>query len=288
MADGSSSPRVLPPGWRLVSPFLRGESRASFLVERDGQRAVLREHAGGGEPTAAEAQLLRRLRDSGLPVPAVIGAGTDWLLLEELPGEPCGDWVQAHCGEAEIGDTFHWLARLHRLQPGALEPLAVPRDRWAYVLEPGQRRWSELRANIAFSLRETQQTLGDAGERRALCHGDLHPANVLAMDGAVTGLLDWEMAQWSFAMYDLGYALLTFGSQWPEGRIEPARCRVALDAYAAHAKFPPRWLRTMLPIAALAIDDWCAALPVDHPRRGQYIAHWGRIVETRGWERIKL
>ena len=96
--------RVLPDG--CISLTRR-------LTAADGRRAVLKQRAGAPpELYRQEAAALELLRPS-LRVPAVLGVGPDWLLLEDLGDQPAGGALPLPADDPAWEDYGRALAHLH-------------------------------------------------------------------------------------------------------------------------------------------------------------------------------
>ncbi len=153
-----------------------------------------------------EAEVLRRLAPSPVPVPRVVGVERD----DSVPGAPFAvlEWVDApHMGEAGAEARFDayadMVARIH-----ALDWRALGLDRVLEVPDPAdaERRWLErtaarlerfpgaddplLRRALAL-LRERDP----AAAELALCHGDVNVFNYLVRGGEVVAVVDWEQAR---------------------------------------------------------------------------------------------
>jgi Ser/Thr protein kinase RdoA (MazF antagonist) len=172
-----------------------------------------------GRPTApaqSSLELARLLTSVGVRVPAparddavVEGdlAATAWERLVPVAGEP--DW-------RAVGEM---VAVVHSLAPGVLPPTyPVPNGEdfpwWQFdellddvgdVLDPRARRGIEAALD---------QHGGWAGGdvERVVCHGDVHPGNVMATTTG-TVLLDWDLLCLAPAAWDHA-ALLTWASRW--------------------------------------------------------------------------
>ncbi|MDZ7800501.1 MAG: fructosamine kinase family protein [Trueperaceae bacterium] len=172
----------------------------------DGRRVVAKTSPGGG--LEVEAFMLRTLAASSpLPVPAVLHASDDLLVLEELPGRPGvrSDAAQAHLAEL--------LAETHAVEGPAfglerntlLGPFELPngwmedgvaffrerRLRWALGLAAESGHLPKgLQGEIEGVAARLPELLGDYAPRPVLLHGDLWSGNVLSDGERVTGVLD--------------------------------------------------------------------------------------------------
>jgi len=178
-------------------------------------------------------------------VPTLVASGPDWILMEDVGGEPAPpDDVAPLVG----------LAQMHELFAGAT---GVEHERFRDVfgreregllaLARGSANAAALPDPLA-SLLDDPSPLDEmlAGEPRTLVHGDAWPGNVLTR-GKDFVWLDWSESGAGPAAYDLSSWL--YGSAWapgstsPEGalgaylaarttKVEPSRFKRAVDACA--------------------------------------------------------
>ena len=284
MSASPPGPPIHPPSppWRVLAPLSPEQPARTFLVELRGRRCVLRLPHAAGLALGTFAALRDWLAGGGLPVQGMVRAGPGYLLLEHVPGEPGGPWVGAEVPPPRIAGAFDLLARLHGLAapPPALAA-GLPRDTWRPYLAAGREPWGALRARLA----QAAATL--EGAPRVVCHGDFHPANLLYRGAVPAALLDYEYAQLSLAEYDLAYALLTFCGDWPRGALLPAALGAALAAYARRRVPVAARLEPMLPVAALALREWCAALPAADSRRAGLLAHVDGLLAADLWPAVR-
>jgi homoserine kinase type II len=66
-----------------------------------------------------------------------------------------------------------------------------------------------------------------------IVHGDLALSNLLAVDGVISGVLDWEIAGWDFRVNDVVSSLMGSSGD-PEDAEWPARVRAFHQGYAHH------------------------------------------------------
>lgn len=136
---------------------------------------------------ALEASWTASLHEAGLPVPEVVDlvevGGRPGIVLTLVPGPTMLDAIIADPAGVEThGQRLAEVqAYLHRVQPPAELPRL--RDRLIRKMNEAASLSEEVRA-LALA------HLADLDDAHQLCHGDLHPANViLASAGPV--LLDW-------------------------------------------------------------------------------------------------
>jgi len=174
---------------------------------------VLRLMPTSDEQCRLEAAAQAGVRAAGFPAPRVLfsgdrhaGLGFPFIVMERLPAHPRAlDVVRLP------GLLAATLARLHALDPSALGATVGTLDS---VLADLAERATPL-AGAGF--REALAWLRarrPAEQRRAICHGDFHPLNLLLCEGRVSGVLDWTQALVAEPEYDVAYTSLLL-SLWP-------------------------------------------------------------------------
>jgi hypothetical protein len=153
------------------------------ITRPDEPPAVLRlATVGGLKDAARNSYALRVLGESGAAhVPRLVGAGTllevGWSVEQELPGAP----VQA-LSPGLLGEVAAWAATLPRTGGPALSVgerlgrIGAAFPALAADLRPAQERARAVAAAIPAVLE----------------HGDLWAGNLLAADGRLTGVVDWD------------------------------------------------------------------------------------------------
>lgn len=188
-----------------LEPLGGGMVGAVRLARLEGAASVVVKTTPGVD-ARVEAAMLSRLRPH-LPVPGVLHAERELLVLERLPGRPGldGPAAQRHAAEllaalhaAPAGETFG-LEEVTLLGPFRL-PNPPTRD-WAaffaahrlrYFADLAQAR-DALPAGWRGRLERVAERCPEVLDHRpvpALVHGDLWAGNVLADGGRVTGVLD--------------------------------------------------------------------------------------------------
>lgn len=162
-----------------------------------------------------EAEVLRRVAQSDVPVPAVIGVEPDPGVL----GAPFAvlEWIDApHMGEAGADASFaaftSMVARIHRLDWRALglDFLGVPgspaeaiREQLAMVGARMKRFPEADDPLLQRALAILREHVPDDG-RLALCQGDINVFNYLFRRREVAGVVDWEQARIGDPRTDIG------------------------------------------------------------------------------------
>jgi aminoglycoside phosphotransferase (APT) family kinase protein len=155
----------------------------------------------------------------GFPAPRVLAASADpsllggpFLVMERLPGRPMLD-VQRLGVAAVLART---QLALHALDAGPLlDEMARIGARDAVTFDG---MLAQLAARIA---RHSLDGLGCVVEwlrrspppaaRPAICHGDLHPQNILMAGGAVSGVVDWPNTVVADPAYDVASTRIILG-----------------------------------------------------------------------------
>jgi Ser/Thr protein kinase RdoA (MazF antagonist) len=193
-----------------MSPGLLGDVVAQgsrSVVHAYGRGAVVKvpKPATPAEWILAEAQFVEAVRAVGAPAPCLLG-------VEHFRGRPATVWERVEgpsllrrvvdrpdCS-AEVG------RRLAEVQLALFElvpPVTLPRQRDRLT---GKIRWSAANVDASLALALDLLPAG-VGEAR-LCHGDLHPSNVIeSRDGPV--LVDWFDASRGDRVADIARSSLT-------------------------------------------------------------------------------
>lgn len=181
-----------------------------------GSRSVVHAYGPGAvvkvpKPTTpdswirAEAEYVEAVREVGAPAPSLLG-------VEQIDGRPASVWerVDGHSLWHEVVERPHRSAdvggRLAEIQLALFElvpPVTLPdqRDRLTSKI-----RWSA--ANVDSSLGMALDILPAPTDTPRLCHGDLHPSNVIvSADGPV--LVDWFDASRGDRVADVARSLVT-------------------------------------------------------------------------------
>lgn len=231
---------------RVVKAYHRGVPRA--VVEREQRNT-------------------EAARALGLAVPATHGIldldGRFGLVLDRVDGPTMMDQIER--GALGVDDAARQLGRMHaalNAQPG---PLALPRQRQVLrarigacqLLAPAQRD----------ALLRALDALPD-GDR--LCHGDLHPRNVIcAPGGDVT--IDWIDA--------------TCGAP----AADAARTSLLFQGHRAAGGFSPEAERAMDRFHAVYLDTWFERMAVDRRTHARWLPVLAAarlaegIAEQRDW-----
>ena len=192
-------------------------------------------------PSRAALALLQRLATAGLPVPAPVqdlsGRTVGHvdkhpaLLAPRLPGaHPQAPSVE------QCRAVGQFLARMHCIAED-LDGPEHPRDTaWleAGLVSFAQRLdyFSRARLETAIgAISSAERQPGFARLPTGLVHGDLFRDNALFVDDRLTGVIDFHHAARAPLAFDLAVVAMDWCTD-PEGRLDPARTRAMLEAYA--------------------------------------------------------
>lgn len=165
-----------------------------------------------------EAEVVRRLAASPVPVPGVIGVEPDPAAL----GAPFAvlEWIEApHMGIAGPEASFEaytaMVIRIHSLDWRALglDFLGVPESPAEAILAELDRvaarmtRFASEQEPLLSEALDVLRTRVPADGRLALCQGDINVFNYLFRAGEVVGVVDWEQAHIGDPRSDVGQLL---------------------------------------------------------------------------------
>jgi aminoglycoside phosphotransferase (APT) family kinase protein len=225
--------RGLGAGPLAVTRIGAGHSNATFLLERAGERIVLRRPPRPPLPPSAhdmlrEARVLRAL-EGRARVPRVLAVchdedvlGVPFYVMEELVGHVVTDDLPAALATPKARrsaghDLVDALVELHAvsIEDAGLEGFGRPDGylerqvrRFAALWEHSATREQPLVAELAAWLGAALPSSGGA----CVVHGDYRLGNVM-LDQArprVLALLDWELATLGDPLADLGYLVATY------------------------------------------------------------------------------
>jgi len=202
-----------------ATPHLAGGSRSAWNLEVAGAAGrcalfLLRDKRDGGG-SSKDAAVLRALAATPLPVPRVVGVSEELaaVLLERVEGRsdfPAVDHESDR--EPTARHLMELTGVLHCLDPGQLRiaHLEVPNTAQDCASRSLSQSRSALRALgqsadpfFGFALDWLEANIPGEVSRYSLVHSDMGPGNFLYQGGAVTGIIDWEVAHFGDPMEDL-------------------------------------------------------------------------------------
>ena len=193
----------------------------------------------GAHNVLREYRILAALKDSDVPVPPVLASCSD----EAVTGAPfyVMQWLEGrildrsqHVAEIlpnhatrrkaafSVVDT---LAKLHRVDPDAvgLGNLGMREDYLERQIERTAKVWEKTKTReleIIDSLQRDLIKLRPTQAYTGIVHGDFRPGNImLAPDGQVSAVLDWELCGLGDLLVDISYLLTNWDEPedpWPD------------------------------------------------------------------------
>jgi thiamine kinase-like enzyme len=190
-----------------ITPLTTGLSGAGvYLVTASLGAFVLRVQSRESDEGhfAQQLQLLRRVSDARVaPLLVHVDEAARAVVSVHVAGPPLAVAL-AHptSREAALASIAGALRTLHALDASGAEerdPLSYTQDAWeACRQRPGFPRWATAIEPMLAGL----AALLDGDRRRALCHNDMNPGNIL-WDGTRAWFVDWEVAGLGHPYYDL-------------------------------------------------------------------------------------
>ena len=265
----------------VLGPCPGGEVGAAYVAWPDGHRSVLTWRPGvdlaamrGGPLAVVEA-----LRSTGYPAPATelsAQLGTAVVVVQELlPGDPVAG--SGPDGAGLDGAGLDRALALNRAQAGVLAglpsiplvPLYLGEDGPGFCRHEPLRSHSRRTAALERWIRAVAAEHPDPLPGQDAVHMDFHPGNLLAVGGAVSGVVDWDGAGRGDRRFDL--VTLRFGVH--TGGAAPgiaARLDAVLDTFPAEV-LRPAWAHM-----SLRMTDWS----IRHYSAGD-VEHCLDLVERR-------
>jgi aminoglycoside phosphotransferase (APT) family kinase protein len=205
-----------------------GGRHEAWLVDVDGpeRELFLRYDRGNpgqsGDPFTLhrEARFYLALQDTDVPVPRILGVHPveQAVLSTRVPGETWFSRLRDESSRLAVArDFMRRLASLHAVDPHRLQvPGQDPDARLRDLVEREIATWEQLYRHgdyepeplVEFGLAWLRRHLPDADEPPVIVQGDTGPGNFLYRDGAVTSVLDWELAHLGDRHDDLGWLAL--------------------------------------------------------------------------------
>ena len=239
----------------MSAPRLLGEvvARGSrSVVHAYGRGAVIKvpKPATPAAWILAEARHVEAVRAAGAPAPALLGVeevfGRPATVWERVDGPSL--WEQVVDRPERSGDLGRMLAEIQLALFELVPPVTLPdqRDRLTSKI-----RWSA--ANVDASLGAALDLLPERSRTARLCHGDLHPSNIILGRGE-PAIVDWFDASRGDPVADVARSLLLSDGASPPEHLpgaDPATLKVLTDAYLAQ-------LRQTLDIGDEVLARWQA------------------------------
>jgi aminoglycoside phosphotransferase (APT) family kinase protein len=187
-----------------VRPIVAGLSGAGVWAVTAGRGELVLRVAAPDPAWDQQLRVLRRAADAGV-APAIVHVdqAARAVVSERVAGVPLPAALATAADRgAVIVGVVDQLRAVHALDPAGVEPRdALAHARGLHAAQrarPGFPAWA---ADLGPVFDAAQAAL-DRDPRRAVCHNDLNPGNVL-WDGARAWLVDWDVAGLGHPLYDL-------------------------------------------------------------------------------------
>ena len=242
----------------LIGRLAGGETGAFEVRDEQGRRLVLK---GDDRPGSFAARrdavyLTTLLAGAGWPVPRQWIATTDDLKVvvqELLPGEPV-DFVT----HPVLDQLLSWHSARRDIAP-ASEPDGVVSELRRTLVTGGDgycdhdalRGHSDRAGAFVEHIQEVGRRWEPNSRHRDVVHWDLHPGNVLAVDGRCTAVIDSEFAR----VGDAGFDLVLLAVTAAEHRMQPGVADRLWAAVDAEVTAPDRIAYTAHIL--LRLTSWC-------------------------------
>ena len=208
-------------GYRGRATF-QGLESVTFRLEAEGLPTLFlkrREDPGEYQHLAVERFVLHRLIGCGLPTPRPMRylrlEDTEYLMLSAMQGENLAEsFEHKRIGRGGcVGVVADAVMRIHAATPAWPEDINSIHARIEHARERVRNRKVPADQLSEPYAGRTPHSLLDEFERRyrepavkTFIHGDLCLPNLLAIDGALTGLVDWSRAGFGDPYHDLALA----------------------------------------------------------------------------------
>ena len=211
-----------------VSQFEGGQSNPTYLIERGGERLVLRKKPPGKLLPSAhqvdrEYRVMSALRKTGVPVPETIALceddavlGTSFFVMRHVPGRVISDPRLPGFAPGErtalYDDVARVLAALHTVDPAAvgLADFGKPGNYYARQISRWSRQYVDSKTDEVASMEALMEWLPanvPASDETTIVHGDYRIGNCILhpSEPKIAAVLDWELSTLGHPLADLAY-----------------------------------------------------------------------------------
>jgi aminoglycoside phosphotransferase (APT) family kinase protein len=229
----------LDPSEIGVRRLARGVTHETLILEgADGPAGVLRLAPADRSilprhSPSEEGRLLDMLAGSYVPVPRVLLndpdgkiLGREGLLLSYAQGFSTLGWsdFRERCGHGVDEHALQTLCELHSLDTAGWPDSNDPDGHAQRDLAGASSLMDEAGEAAPAELRHILEELAQKPPARSgppcIVHGDYRPANMMARDGRVTAVLDWEMSTVGDRACDFGISTMPhWGTWWPDAEL---------------------------------------------------------------------
>ena len=258
-----------------VAQFEGGQSNPTYLLERGGERLVLRKKPPGKLLPSAhqvdrEYRVMSALRKTGVPVPETIALceddavlGTAFFVMRHVPGRVIADPRLPSFTSVEraalYDDTARVLAALHAVDPAAvgLSDFGKPGNYYARQISRWSRQYVDSKTEEIASMEALIEWLPanvPASDETGVVHGDYRIGNCILhpSEPKIAAVLDWELSTLGHPLADLAYFCQNY-----RGEATPGSSLVGLDLAAMGIPDEERFVARYCELAGRAgIDHW--------------------------------
>ena len=259
-----------------------GEVGAAYVRWEDGHRSVLKWRPGttAEEFESGPLAVVSVLRSVGYPAPdteLVAQVGDAVVTIQELlPGKAVNLLDEATLDHAlALNDLQTSALVAHREIPNV--SLYLNDDGPGFCLHEPLRRYSRRTARLEAWITEVGKQYPEQLQGDDAMHLDFHPGNLLAQDGKLTGVIDWDGAARGDRRFDL--VTLRFGAHpYPPHLAPAARVDKTVENRLDEIldNFPPDVLRPFWAHMSLRMTDWTIRHFTPHQ-----VDHWLDLAERR-------
>ncbi len=233
-----------------VRQFEGGQSNPTFLVERAGERFVLRKKPPGKLLRSAhqvdrEHRVMTALRGSGVPVPETLGLceddgvlGTAFFVMRYVPGRVVPDPRLPGFTPAERGAVYDDLARvlaaLHGVDPevAGLADFGRPGNYYERQVSRWSKQYEASKTDDIASMDALMEWLPKhvpVSDETVVVHGDYRVGNCILhpSEPRIAAVLDWELSTLGHPLADLAYFCQNY-----RGAATPGASLVGVDLAA--------------------------------------------------------
>ncbi|WP_346729201.1 phosphotransferase family protein [Lederbergia citrea] len=167
-----------------------------------------------------EAQILKGLQDSKLPVPNIYAFTKEpdqaWILMEYLPGTTMGKALQKEPDPEKRKSLIFQFGKVLATIHSTPCPADLQKANWLdEMLERAEHDLHEFEVDGTPELLKNLKKNKPEGIEQTLIHGDFTEDNVLVHEGEISGIIDWSGGAFGDPRFDVALAI------WPkEGDFE--------------------------------------------------------------------
>src|SRR5262245_803649 len=258
-----------------VAQFEGGQSNPTFVIDRGGERLVLRKKPPGKLLPSAhqvdrEYRVMTALRKSDVPVPETIALcedtaviGTPFFVMSYVPGRVIADPSLPGFTPAERSALYQDMARvlaaLHAVDPESvgLADFGRPGNYYARQISRWSRQYLESKTEEIPAMEALMEwlpaNLPESDETR-IAHGDYRIGNCILdpTEPKVAAVLDWELCTLGHPLADLAYFCQNY-----RGEATPGSSLVGLDLASMGIPNEEQFVARYCELAGRArIDRW--------------------------------